>query len=158
MFEQQFSLFKQYNTYFYNIFSSTYIFTILKQHYWNNVIKWVLILPIPQVRENFIYFLLPSRTHKHCYHNRTGPVCSTGLSGKARLVFLTGLELEKYIIICCFGKIHPMQKLTFSSWLFVFMLYFFLKFNVVQPNFMITYSSIYNQNIFLIIIFKLLDI
>ena len=51
----------------------------------------LVILPIPQVREAFIYFLLPLRTHKHCYHNRTRPVSSTGLCGKAWLV------LEEYI-------------------------------------------------------------
>ena len=55
---------------------------------WSNfMLNILVILPIPQVRETFIYFLLPSRAYKHCYHNRTRAVCSTGLSGKARLGF-----------------------------------------------------------------------
>ena len=33
LFEQQFLIFKQYNTYFYNIFSLTHIYTTLKQRY-----------------------------------------------------------------------------------------------------------------------------
>ena len=38
-----FLLFKQYNIYFYNIFSSTCIFTIFKQYYKNNIIEQALI-------------------------------------------------------------------------------------------------------------------